>query len=66
MKIDDIRYTKVCYIQDIAKVYRLNTGKLINTDEFDTLYDANIQQLSHILNNLEVATKVEAMFNPYV
>lgn len=62
----DKNYTKVCYIQDIAKLLKLNTGKLLSVNEFDILYDCSIQQLHRVLTNTEIAHQVDAMFNPYV
>lgn len=48
---DDIRKTKVCYIEDIAKLYRLYEKEIISVKVFDILYDMSVPELEVALAN---------------
>jgi len=41
---------KVCIIKDINKCKKLITGETLTPDEFDTLYDMNIEDLNRLLD----------------
>jgi hypothetical protein len=41
---------KVCIIKDINKCKKLITGETLTPDEFDTLYDMNIEELNRLLD----------------
>ena len=40
---------KICIIKDINKCKKLITGETLTPDEFDTLYDMNIEELNRLL-----------------
>ena len=66
MNLDDARYTKVCYIQDISKLLYLIRGNKLSTEEFDLLYDSSVRQLHNILQSVETSVQVERLFNDFV
>jgi len=41
---------KVCIIKDINKCKKLITGETLTPDEFDILYDMNIEELNRLLD----------------
>jgi len=41
---------KVCVIKDINKCKKLITGEILTPDEFDALYDMNIEELDKLLD----------------
>ena len=49
--LDDISKTKVCLIEDIAKLYRLYSDKTISVKVFDILYDMSVPELDVAFRN---------------
>lgn len=53
-ELEDIKKTKLCYIEDINKAHTLLHKKSLSVENFDYLYDQPIDILEHILYNLEL------------
>lgn len=49
--LDDVRKTKVCYIEDIAKLFKLYADTTISIKNFDSLYDMTLEELDTTFNN---------------
>jgi hypothetical protein len=46
-------YTKLCYIEDINKSQKYLIKRQLSVEEFDFLYDSNLDQLEQILIDFE-------------
>jgi len=52
MTIDDPVFTRVCYIEDIAKMLTLYRGEPLTAKEFDILYDSPEDELIRAYDNI--------------
>jgi hypothetical protein len=53
----DIQTTKICYIEDINKAQRYLLKRPLSTEEFDFLYDQDLDFLEVLLCDFEITIK---------
>lgn len=50
----DLQTTKICYIEDINKAQKYLIKRTLSTEEFDFLYDKDLDYLEQLLCDMEL------------
>jgi hypothetical protein len=57
--------TKITLIEDINKLSKLYRNRVLNVEEFDTYYDATIEELEAVIQSLHFMELCQSLYSQF-